>query len=368
MVSTYGRIKKLYDKLQDEESRRVFSLSVQKSIPGCSAKVYDALLDEFDFTNPLWKVFVQKYCHEFQRLKDAQQDGQKIIFYPAGSGMYPDARRLFERFGITVDYASDKNTALWGKNVYGSEVIPPEKMFQIGNKTVVLVSANGAVRKWLAQNGISGEILCNLPLEYALYAMSFGSLYFSAEFLPPPGGEGHDCPVYVDCGVYDGEDIKGYAEYVKMQYKKIIGFEPDRQAVKTLSENLKDWDLRNVSIIQKAVGERDEVLKFTDFGGMGGTISANGTVEIEATSIDNVLGGGRADFIKMDIEGSELPALRGAEKTILKYKPILAVSVYHKREDIFAIPEYILSLVPEYRLYLRNYSLSANDNVLYAIV
>lgn len=365
MFSTYGRIQKIYDKLQDEESRRVFSLSVQKSMPGCTMKVYDTLLDEFDFTNPHWNTFVQKYCHEFQRLKDAQQNGRKIIFYPAGSGMYPTARRLFERFGITVDYASDKSAALWGKNAYGTEVIPPEKMIQIDNKTVVLVSSNDTVRKWLGQNGISGEILCNLPLEYGWFVTNIGSFYFSGEFLPPPQG---GYPVYVDCGVYDGEDVRGYAEYVKMQYEKIIGFEPDGQLLKKLSENFKDWGLRNVNIIQKAVGEHDGILKFSDFGGGSGAISADGAVEIEATSIDNVLGGGRADFIKMDIEGSELAALRGAEKTILKFKPILAVSVYHKPEDIFAIPEYILSLVPEYRLYLRNYSLGAYDNVLYAIV
>ncbi len=57
-------------------------------------------------------------------------------------------------------------------------------------------------------------------------------------------------------------------------------------------------------------------------------------------------------FIKMDIEGSEMEALRGAEKLIRSRKPSLAVCVYHKENDIVDIPLYLKSLVPEYKLYL----------------
>ena len=70
----------------------------------------------------------------------------------------------------------------------------------------------------------------------------------------------------------------------------------------------------------------------------------------------------------MDIEGAELPSLKGAENTIRHYKPKLAISVYHKYDDLFTIPKYIKSLNNEYKFYLRaHYKPYFNDLVLYAI-
>ena len=69
----------------------------------------------------------------------------------------------------------------------------------------------------------------------------------------------------------------------------------------------------------------------------------------------------------MDIEGAEKKALMGAKTLIRKFKPKLAISVYHKRDDIWEIPKLILSINPEYRFFLRVYSFTGKDTVLYAI-
>jgi FkbM family methyltransferase len=74
----------------------------------------------------------------------------------------------------------------------------------------------------------------------------------------------------------------------------------------------------------------------------------------------------RVDFIKMDVEGSELAALKGGETTIRRCKPRLAISLYHRFEDFFTIPLWIDSLKLGYRLYLDHYSIHHEETVLYA--
>ena len=72
-------------------------------------------------------------------------------------------------------------------------------------------------------------------------------------------------------------------------------------------------------------------------------------------------------FIKMDVEGAELEVIKGAKNIIMRQHPRLAVSIYHKIEDIWEIPTLILEYYSGYQLYLRHYSFSYYDTVLYAI-
>jgi hypothetical protein len=69
----------------------------------------------------------------------------------------------------------------------------------------------------------------------------------------------------------------------------------------------------------------------------------------------------------MDIEGSEHNAILGAEQTIKKWKPKMAVSVYHRREDMFDLLLLLKSFVPDYKFFLRHYTDNQTETVLYAI-
>ena len=94
-------------------------------------------------------------------------------------------------------------------------------------------------------------------------------------------------------------------------------------------------------------------------------------ISIPIVSLDERVEGGHLPpphFIKMDIEGFEGEALRGARQTIAKYKPKLAISIYHKPEDFFVLPELIKSICPEYKFYLDHYTIFDADTVLYASV
>ena len=89
--------------------------------------------------------------------------------------------------------------------------------------------------------------------------------------------------------------------------------------------------------------------------------------KIQGYDIDSIVGEEQVTFIKMDIEGSELKALEGAEKTIKRHKPKLAICIYHKPMDVIEIPSYIMRLVPEYKFCIRQYTSRMWETVLYAI-
>jgi FkbM family methyltransferase len=74
----------------------------------------------------------------------------------------------------------------------------------------------------------------------------------------------------------------------------------------------------------------------------------------------------RVDLIKMDIEGAELQALEGGERTIRKYRPKLAISVYHRADDLIVIPQYINDLSLGYEFFLGHYTTSTGETVLFA--
>ena len=88
---------------------------------------------------------------------------------------------------------------------------------------------------------------------------------------------------------------------------------------------------------------------------------------VETTTIDDTLRGSRVDFIKMDIEGAELEALKGGERSIRTHRPKLAISLYHSPEDIEAIPRYLAGLDLGYRFYLEHHTIYQNETVLFGV-
>jgi FkbM family methyltransferase len=74
----------------------------------------------------------------------------------------------------------------------------------------------------------------------------------------------------------------------------------------------------------------------------------------------------RIDLIKLDIEGSELSALQGGEQSLRRWRPRLAISLYHRPEDLFSIPLWLNSLQCGYRFFLDHYSIHHEETVLYA--
>jgi len=99
---------------------------------------------------------------------------------------------------------------------------------------------------------------------------------------------------------------------------------------------------------------------------MDGAISNEGDYKIDVTSIDVEIKGS-STYIKLDIEGAEEDALRGAAVHLSQYQPQLAIACYHKASDLWNLTKTILELHSGYQIYLRHYSNFALETILYAI-
>jgi hypothetical protein len=69
----------------------------------------------------------------------------------------------------------------------------------------------------------------------------------------------------------------------------------------------------------------------------------------------------------MDIEGAEPDALRGAERTIRRYRPALAISLYHAPDHLWEIPLWIAGLGLDYRMYMRGHAHNGFELVMYCL-
>lgn len=172
--------------------------------------------------------------------------------------------------------------------------------------------------------------------------------------------------IFLDCGAFDGDSAIAFVDALHRRnidsYEEIISFEPDVANFQKLCHR----NLPHHTCICKGVSDKPGTVFFAAEG-TSGHVQADGGEQIELESIDHYLNGTQVTMIKMDIEGMELSALKGAEQSIRVWHPKLAICIYHKREDLWEIPEYIKGLVPDYKLYIRAYADTTCELVLYAL-
>ena len=158
-----------------------------------------------------------------------------------------------------------------------------------------------------------------------------------------------------DLGAYNGDTVRELKSY-RPTAKKVIALEPDRRNFRKLSEYaLTETDIE-VKAVNAAAWSCEATLTFADSGSRNSGAFAKGkTVEVNALPLDGILQGEGVDYIKYDVEGAEKEALEGSTKTIEKYSPALLVSLYHRSEDMFALPLQIKEMNADYKFYLRRY-------------
>ncbi len=176
--------------------------------------------------------------------------------------------------------------------------------------------------------------------------------------------------VVIDCGACRGDTalwLAGFAGPDGAVYS--FEFVSDNLEVFRANLEMNPGVAPRVHIIEDAVGETSgEVLRF-DPRGPGTRVGARGACEVSTRSIDDLVseaGLDRVDYIKMDVEGSEAAALRGAAQTIRRFRPKLGISAYHLPGDWWLLAREILAIEPAYRLYMEHHTIYGEETVLYA--
>lgn len=171
--------------------------------------------------------------------------------------------------------------------------------------------------------------------------------------------------VFVDAGCCN---CANSLDFIKRcpTYEKIYAFEPDCKSYEVCKRVICNNSIKNIELYDYGLWNEIDI---TTFGGNGCPhIDVNGEQTIKLIPLDEIVNNDKVTFIKMDIEGAELKALYGAKNTIITNKPKLAICIYHKPDDIWQLPLYINSLVPEYKMYIRHYSAKGCSTILYATI
>ena len=300
-------VKKINEKLMDDESKKVYASRVLYSITGDSQHLYN-LGNEFKASvigNIEWKHFLDK-------LKTASNRG---LLYLYGAGAY-GGKMLELTPEIKWKGVIDRSTKI--DCIRGVAVKNIDEFFDTrdGAEVIVIPSKRyyEEMRLFLTERGIAENNIIDGTI---LYDLTEGKQYFDLQELPYVEGK----EVFLDIGCCDGMSSVQFMKWCRNE-GYCYCFEPDKKNIEILKENLKAKGMydNNYTLIPKGAWDEEGKLSFVASGngsshvaGVYGSGENIDTESIEVTTIDNIVGDVPVSFIKMDIEGPELNALRGAD-------------------------------------------------------
>ena len=343
----------IYSSLADDVSRRIFLARFQfaKTAKADFASVFNG--------RPL------KTCEELIELLN----NKSYLCYGAGFGCHillgiMKNNDLLQNCQAVFDSSITKH----GNSIEGVPISGYQQKL-VENIDMVIItpmsySISDDVKNFLIDKGIPEEKLIYF-CDY--YATNDINIYFDPIITDSLG----DKEILIDGGCLDFKSSMSFLEYCSNAHK-IYAVEPNSGQIGFIKENIEKSGFSNVKIIQGALWSYDTKLNFfaSDVNKSGSRVCEElASIKVPAYSIDSIVDPDEIiTFIKLDVEGAELEALKGAENIIKNHKPKLAISVYHKPMDYIEIPRYIKSIVPEYKMYFRHYSTFEAETVLYCVV
>jgi FkbM family methyltransferase len=159
--------------------------------------------------------------------------------------------------------------------------------------------------------------------------------------------------IFVDAGGFDSDTKQEFTNRYP-DYQKVYLFEPSTKNLDAAKIGLKgrhDIDFRPVGL-----SDSQGLLQIDSNAGPASAVTSGAGEAIRVVPLDTEPENERISFIRKDLKGFEINALRSAERMIKKHKPKLTIAVYHSAKDFREVPSYILSMLPDYRLSLRHYT------------
>lgn len=289
---------------------------------------------------------------------------------------FDEVARRFDKFNVVIAFANarlarEKLARLDGGRVAGAYFF--DVMGELLGNTLDRAYLEARKEQFSAAHGMLADDLSRETFEAFINcklggnADALAGVYRKEQYFQKGVIELSDREVFVDGGAYTGDTLLTFLRLAGGRCERCCAFEPEAAAAARLKATVEKRGLRNVTVHNKGLWSAPATLPFAVWHGTSASaVSGAGEVSVEADTVDRAAPD--ATFIKLDIEGAELEALKGAAETIKRNRPALAVCVYHKPGDLFEIPLYIRSLVPEYRLYLRQHQPVACETVLYAVI
>lgn len=347
----YDKEKLIRSRLQDDLSRSLFEVRLRYA----ETQDYDA------FTEALHPLVRDGYFVNYEMQDILVRNGtREVVLYGAGKTGRRN-RAILSLAGMDVLAFVEDNPSGRESRFEGLPVVGPEALENDPFRRAVIViccpSRALSVREKLLGSGISGQRIWVPSSSRGLVSINKPMQYF--DVFAPSGEE-----TFVDAGAYDGQNLLDFRTWTGGQYRKVFALEPLEEMEAVIRR--KTEGMHGVEILPYAAWNREETLSF-QVDGDSSAVTEEGGIQVCADRLDHLVRE-PVTFLKMDIEGSELPALEGARGLILRDRPRLAVCLYHKRWDILDIPAWILSLVPEYRFWIRHYSGTDLETVLFASV
>ena len=174
----------------------------------------------------------------------------------------------------------------------------------------------------------------------------------------------HD-EIVADCGAYVGATVRKVIAATDGRFRAIHAFEPDRGSYAEL-EKLNALRMPGIVLHNAAVGDTNGSIRFLETGTMGSHVdeAAGNCGDTPIVRLDDTLD--EVTFIKMDLEGFEQRALRGAARLLRECRPRMAITAYHYADDLLDLWRLFEELAPGYELRLRHHSSYYYDTIFYA--